>query len=106
MVGTTFQPSERRLPARKLWIGFASQVDGMVTVDDGARKALVERGKSLLPAGVVNVTGDFDEGDVVEVRDSAKAVIARGMVLSTRRTRFDRSSANERRIYLRTWPTR
>ncbi len=82
MVGTTFQPSGRRVPARKLWIGFASQVDGTITVDDGARQALVERGKSLLPAGVVGVTGGFDEGDVVEVRDSANAIIARGMVLS------------------------
>ena len=86
MVGTTFQPSARRLAARKLWIGFASQVDGVVTVDDGARRALVERGKSLLPAGVTKVTGEFDEGDVVEVRDSANAVIARGMVLSAATT--------------------
>jgi glutamate 5-kinase len=82
MVGTTFQPSGRRLPARKLWIGFASQVDGRVTIDDGARRALVERGTSLLPAGVTAVTGDFAEGDVVEVRDAADVVVARGMVLS------------------------
>jgi glutamate 5-kinase len=70
------------LPARKLWIGFASQVDGVIVVDDGARRALVERGKSLLPAGVTKVSGQFDENDVVEVRDSSNAVIARGMVLS------------------------
>ena len=82
MVGTTFQPSERRLAARKLWIGFASQVDGVVIVDDGARRALVERGKSLLPAGVTVVTGNFDEGDVVEVRDATNSIVARGMVLS------------------------
>ncbi|MEY2581547.1 MAG: glutamate 5-kinase [Ilumatobacteraceae bacterium] len=82
MVGTTFQPGERRLPARKLWIGFASQVEGVVSVDDGARRALVERGTSLLPAGVTGISGTFDEGDVVEVRDSRNAVVARGMVLS------------------------
>jgi glutamate 5-kinase len=82
MVGTTFQPSRRRLAARKLWIGFASQVDGVVTIDDGARRALVERGTSLLPAGVTGVTGDFDESDVVEVRDASNAIVARGMVLS------------------------
>jgi glutamate 5-kinase len=82
MVGTTFQPSARRVAARKLWIGFASQVDGTVVVDDGARRALVERGTSLLPAGVTAVTGNFDEGDIVEVRDHADAVVARGMVLS------------------------
>ena len=82
MVGTTFQPSARRLPARKLWIGFASQVDGVVTIDDGARRALVERGTSLLPAGVTAVSGTFQEDDIVEVRDSSNALVARGMVLS------------------------
>ncbi len=82
MVGTTFQPGVRRLPARKLWIGFASQVEGVVSIDDGARRALVERGTSLLPAGVTGINGTFDEGDVVEVRDSSNAVVARGMVLS------------------------
>jgi len=81
-VGTTFQPSDRRLPARKLWIGFASQVEGTVVIDDGARRALVERGTSLLPAGVTGVEGDFHEGDVVEVRDPAGVAVARGMVLS------------------------
>jgi glutamate 5-kinase len=79
-VGTTFHPSDRRLPARKLWIGFASQVDGVVHVDAGARAALVDRGTSLLPAGVVDVHGDFDEGDVVEVHHDGR-VVARGMVL-------------------------
>jgi glutamate 5-kinase len=82
MVGTTFQPSSRRIAARKLWIGFATQVDGVVTIDDGARRALVERGTSLLPAGVTAVAGDFVEDDVVEVRDASNALVARGMVLS------------------------
>jgi glutamate 5-kinase len=82
LVGTTFQPGVRRIAARKLWIGFASQVDGVISVDDGARRALVERGTSLLPAGVTGVVGSFDDGDVVEVRDSSNAVVARGMVLS------------------------
>jgi glutamate 5-kinase len=82
LVGTTFQPSLRRLAARKLWIGFASQVDGVVSVDDGARRALVERGTSLLPAGVTAVDGTFVEGDVVEVRDTSNDLVARGMVLS------------------------
>ena len=81
-VGTTFQPSSRKLTARKLWIGFATNVEGAVVVDDGARRALVERGTSLLPAGVVDVFGDFVEGDVVEVRDLAGFTVARGMALS------------------------
>jgi len=80
--GTTFLPSSRNLPARKLWIGFATNVEGSLIVDDGARRALLERGTSLLPAGIVHVVGEFVEGDVVDVRDIAGVAIARGMVLS------------------------
>jgi glutamate 5-kinase len=80
-VGTTFMPNDRKLSARKLWIGFASLVEGSVTVDDGARRALLERGTSLLPAGVVDVRGAFDEESIVEVRATDGTVIARGMVL-------------------------
>lgn len=80
-VGTTFMPNDRKLSARKLWIGFASLVEGSVTVDDGARRALVERGTSLLPAGVVDVRGAFDEESIVEVRSLDGQVVARGMVL-------------------------
>jgi glutamate 5-kinase len=80
-VGTTFLPSNRAVSARKLWIGFATNVDGAVVIDDGARRALVERSTSLLPAGVTAVEGDFAAGDVVAVRTAGGAVIARGIVL-------------------------
>jgi len=80
LVGTTFRASSRRLPARKLWIAFAARPNGRVTVDDGARGALIERGTSLLPAGVTAVTGNFHEHDVVEICDQAGTVIARGLV--------------------------
>jgi glutamate 5-kinase len=79
-VGTAFEAHDRRLPARKLWIAFAAQVGGAVVVDDGARRALVERQTSLLPAGVVAVLGHFGEGEVADVQDSAGVVFARGMV--------------------------
>ena len=82
-VGTTFQPSDRRLPARKLWIGFASDAEGVITVDDGARRALVERGTSLLPAGVRDVQGEFEAGATVEVHDLTGQVFARGMTVSS-----------------------
>ena len=59
-VGTRFRPQDRRLPARKLWIAFAVGASGTVVVDAGARRALVERGRSLLPAGVISVRGPFD----------------------------------------------
>jgi glutamate 5-kinase len=81
-VGTTFMPNDRKLGARKLWIGFASLVEGSITVDDGARRALVERGTSLLPAGVTDVQGSFEEESIVEVRGLDGVIIARGMVLS------------------------
>lgn len=80
LVGTSFEPNPRRLTARKLWIAFAAHVAGTVVVDDGARRALVERPTSLLPAGVVDVAGHFDEGDTVDVADRAGTVFARGMV--------------------------
>jgi glutamate 5-kinase len=79
-VGTTFEAHERRLPARKLWIAFASAVAGTLVIDDGARRALTERNTSLLPAGVVEVRGEFLEGDTVEVVALNGEIVARGMV--------------------------
>lgn len=79
-VGTTFHPKSRRIGARKLWIGFAADAAGHVTVDDGASRAL-QRGTSLLPAGVTAVSGSFHAGDVVDVRDPGGQRLARGMVL-------------------------
>ena len=80
-VGTTFLPSSRALPARKLWIGFASNVEGSVVVDDGAAKALIERGTSLLPAGITAVNGTFEDGAVIEVRNASGVAVARGIAL-------------------------
>jgi glutamate 5-kinase len=79
-VGTSFEAHQRWLPARKLWIAFAAQVSGVIVVDDGARRALVERNVSLLPAGVTEVHGDFDQDDTVEVRGVDGTVFARGLV--------------------------
>ena len=82
-VGTTFAPSDKRLSARKLWIGFASHVQGAVTVDAGAYRALVDGGRSLLPAGVIGVSGDFHEGATIEVCNPDGVVFARGMAVSS-----------------------
>lgn len=79
-VGTTFTAHDRSLTARKLWIAFAAQPAGHVTVDSGARNALVSRGVSLLHAGVVQASGDFSTGDVVDVLDEAGVLVARGLV--------------------------
>ena len=59
-MGTSFAPRATRLSSRKLWIAFAQGSEGRVTVDAGARRALVDGGKSLLAAGVRGVDGAFD----------------------------------------------
>ena len=79
-VGTTVLPHNRRLSARKLWIAFAVGSSGSLTVDDGARRALVEANRSLLAAGVVAVSGSFAVNDAVEVRDPSGQVFAKGLV--------------------------
>ncbi len=78
-VGTVVAAHARPLSARKLWIGFAGEVEGRVVIDGGAVRALTERGTSLLPAGVVGVVGDFDEGATIEIADGDGRVIARGL---------------------------
>jgi glutamate 5-kinase len=78
-VGTAFPSRSTRLPSRKLWIAFARASEGRVVVDGGARRALVERGKSLLAAGVRGVEGDFDADAAVEVADDDGHVFAKGL---------------------------
>ena len=78
--GTGSCPHRRSLPARKLWIAFALKPAGVLVVDDGARPALVERGTSLLAAGVREAVGGFVEDDAVEIRGPDGAVFAKGIV--------------------------
>jgi len=77
-VGTLFLPSARRMASRKSWIATV-RPKGRVRVDEGARRALVERGRSLLPSGVVEVRGRFQRGDVVELEDGSGRVFGRGL---------------------------
>ena len=79
-VGTVVHPKGRRLPARKLWIAFAVGSSGTVLVDEGARRALLERGVSLLPAGVSGVKGSFEVDDAVEIAGPDGRVFAKGLV--------------------------
>ena len=79
-IGTVIQPRAHRLPARKLWIAFAQRAQGRIVVDDGARQALVGGGKSLLPAGVCDVVGDFLAEAPVEVVGLDGVVFAKGLV--------------------------
>lgn len=82
-VGTVVQPRKQRLPARKLWIAFAVGAAGTIVVDEGARRALLERGVSLLAAGVVDVKGGFDVDAAVEIAGPDGRAFAKGL------TRFD-----------------
>jgi glutamate 5-kinase len=66
-IGTRFPARAGRYSSFKLWLKYAKPTRGRVVVDDGAARALVERGTSLLPVGIVGVEGEFDAGDAVEV---------------------------------------
>jgi glutamate 5-kinase len=79
-IGTYFAPRGDRLAARKRWIAFAISPQGVLQVDAGARRALVDGGKSLLPSGVVKAEGEFAAGDAVGVRDPEGQEFARGIV--------------------------
>jgi glutamate 5-kinase len=78
--GTLFLPSKKRMSSRQRWIAFAGRRSGMVVVDEGAKSALVEKGKSLLPAGVRLVIGRFNVGDMIDIAGEDKRPFARGMV--------------------------
>ena len=79
-VGTLAKPRKTRLSARKLWIGFAMRTSGKLFVDEGARRAVVEHGRSLLAVGVKAIEGDFLAGDAVEVAGADGEAFAKGLV--------------------------
>ena len=79
-VGTYFQPRDDRLAARKRWIAFAVPREGRLMVAAGARRALTEGGKSLLPSGLVSVEGDFAAGAAVGLAEPDGREFACGLV--------------------------
>jgi glutamate 5-kinase len=79
-IGTLFLPLADRLNSKKYWIAFTLRPRGKLVIDDGARKALLEKGKSLLPSGVIDVEGDFVTGDPVSCVDNEGLAIAKGLV--------------------------
>ncbi|MET0434669.1 MAG: glutamate 5-kinase [Cellulomonas sp.] len=79
-VGTWFAATGKRASTRLMWLAYAARTHGRLVLDDGAVKAVVERGKSLLPAGVTAVEGEFEAGDPVEIVGGDGAVVARGLV--------------------------
>lgn len=78
-VGTLFLPHGDAMPAWKRWLGYTARPKGVITVDAGAKRAVVEQGKSLLPVGVRSVSGHFGKGDVVSLCDAEGVEIGRGL---------------------------
>ncbi|HPK52919.1 MAG TPA: glutamate 5-kinase [Smithellaceae bacterium] len=79
-IGTLFLPVAERLNSKKYWIAFTLHSRGKLVVDDGACKALLEKGRSLLPSGIINVEGDFAVGDPVSCIDREGTTVAKGLV--------------------------
>ncbi len=77
--GTEFKPQEEKIPARKGWIAFGLRARGSIMVDDGARDAILLRGKSLLPSGIISVEGSFKAGDAVYCTDRGGNRFAKGL---------------------------
>ena len=78
-LGTLFVPGPDVLSARKHWIAYGAKPAGRLVIDDGAARALRDHGKSLLPAGVTTVEGEFELGDTVSIiADGAE--LGRGLV--------------------------
>ena len=79
-IGTFLQSREFKLVARKKWLADNLKLKGKIYIDQGAEKALVGQGKSLLVAGVVKVTGNFDRGEVIQCVNESGSEILKGLV--------------------------
>jgi glutamate 5-kinase len=79
IVGTLLLPHGESLSARRRWLGLTARPKGAFRLDDGARKAVEQGGRSLLPVGVTLVTGTFGKGDVVSLCDAEGIEFARGL---------------------------
>jgi glutamate 5-kinase len=80
--GTIFSSADFEqtlVSSRKRWIAYGPQVNGTVVVDEGAERALVKQGKSLLPSGITALQGDFEAGDLVQILSAKRAEIGRGL---------------------------
>lgn len=78
-IGTVFAPATERLSSRKGWLAAAARGKGVILVDPGARRAVIEQGRSLLPSGVRGVEGQFGVGDPVDIAVDPARPFARGL---------------------------
>jgi len=79
-IGTFFVPGAERMAKRKCWIGYSIKPEGSLTIDEGAVTAIVRRGKSLLPSGILEVEGDFGVGAGVQFKNLQGEILGVGLV--------------------------
>jgi len=80
VVGTWLRAEQAKINARKQWLASNHKAHGVLTLDDGAAAVLRDKGKSLLPVGVRQATGDFSRGEIVSCQTTDGREIARGLV--------------------------
>ncbi|HEX3045904.1 MAG TPA: glutamate 5-kinase [Bacillota bacterium] len=78
-IGTAFPSSQPMVNRRKQWIAYGPQVNGELVVDEGAERALLKNGKSLLPSGIIELRGEFEEGDLIRILDTGDSELGRGL---------------------------
>ena len=78
--GTFFIPQKQRLTSRKCWIAYSLKPKGIIKIDDGAEKAILKNGKSLLPSGIIAVNNDFGVGAAVEFQNLRNESLGIGLV--------------------------
>ncbi|MCS7198891.1 MAG: glutamate 5-kinase [Caldimicrobium sp.] len=79
-IGTVFLPQERKLPLRKIWIQYYLKPEGKLILDQGAIRAILKEGKSLLIGGITAVEGDFTKGACVECLSQEGRILAKGLI--------------------------
>ncbi len=79
-LGTFFIPRKQRLTSRKCWIAYSLKPRGVIQIDDGAARAILQNGKSLLPSGIIEVISDFGVGAPVKFKDRGDQTLGIGLV--------------------------
>jgi glutamate 5-kinase len=77
-IGTLFTKKNKKISSKKYWLAYGTNKKGLLTIDEGAEKALF-KGKSLLPVGIKSFEGDFDKGTVVKIMNMKNENIATGI---------------------------
>ncbi len=78
-IGTLFSSSQPLVNSRKRWIAYGPIANGELVVDQGAERALLKQGTSLLPSGIINLGGEFEEGDLIRILNTNQMELGRGL---------------------------